>query len=81
MTHFVLEPMHVHWMKNCARDVKNLRLGTIMRIRCGVLSSYQLHDQFRDAGFQSVCFELFIGKNVNSLPFFNRNEFFGRIAH
>ena len=22
MTHLVLEPMHVHWMKNCARDEK-----------------------------------------------------------
>ena len=35
MTHLVLEPMHVHWMNNCARDEKNVSVvHRARRVRC-----------------------------------------------
>ena len=36
--------------------------------------AFQLHDQFRAAGLQSVFLAIFKGGNINSFPFGSRNK-------
>ena len=41
-----------------------------------VITTYQSHDQFGDFGLNSISSEIFVGKKVIPLPFFNMKNFF-----